>query len=74
MIKQRALAIFLSVLAVCWVLAWSLPVTTLFLGELLESRHPYKDPKDLPRADVIVVFGGKMNLSRFERAEAFLAP
>ena len=57
-IKQRALAIILSVVAICWVLAWSLPVTTLFLGGLLESRHPHKDPKDLPRADVIVVFGG----------------
>jgi uncharacterized SAM-binding protein YcdF (DUF218 family) len=63
-IKQRALAIFLSVLAVCWVLAWSLPATTLFLGGLLESRHPYKNPKDLPRADVIVVFGGKTQANR----------
>ncbi len=64
LIKQRALAIFLSVLAVCWILAWSLPATTLFLGGLLESRHPYKNPKDLPRADVIVVFGGKTQANR----------
>ena len=63
-IKQRALAIFLSVVGLCWVLAWSLPDTTLFLGGLLESRHPYKDPKDLPRADVIVVFGGQTQGNR----------
>ncbi len=63
-IKQRALAIFLSVVGICWVLAWSLPATTLFLGGLLESRHPYKDPKDLPRADVIVVFGGQTQGNR----------
>lgn len=63
-IKQRALAIFLSVVALCWVLAWSLPATTLFLGGLLESRHPYKNPKDLPRADVIVVFGGNTQANR----------
>jgi uncharacterized SAM-binding protein YcdF (DUF218 family) len=63
-IKKRALALFLSVVAVCWVLVWSLPATTLFLGGLLESRHPYKDPKDLPRADVIVVFGGKTQGNR----------
>jgi uncharacterized SAM-binding protein YcdF (DUF218 family) len=64
LIKQRALAIILSVVALCWVMAWSLPVTTLFLGGLLESRHPYKDPKDLPRADVIVVFGGQTQGNR----------
>jgi uncharacterized SAM-binding protein YcdF (DUF218 family) len=71
MIKQRAFAIFLSAVAICWVLAWSLPATTLFFGGLLESRHAYKDPKDLPRADVIVVFGGKTQANRSNWFEPF---
>lgn len=63
-IKQRVIAILLSIFAIGWVLAWSLPATSLFLGGLLESRHPYKEPKDLPRADVIVVFGGNTQANR----------
>lgn len=62
--KKHTFSIALSILAITWVLIWSLPATSLFLGGLLESRYPYKDPKDLPRADVIVVFGGNTQANR----------
>lgn len=64
LLKQTKLAIFLSTLGLLWVAAWSLPVTSLTLGGWLESKHPYKDPSQLPRADVIVVFGGNTQANR----------
>jgi len=45
-------------LGVLWVLAWSLPATSLWLGGGLEQRYPYRQPDDLPKADAIVVLGG----------------
>lgn len=45
-------------LGVLWVLAWSLPATSLWLGGALEQRYPYRQPDELPKADAIVVLGG----------------
>ena len=63
-LKQRLTGIFLIVVGLAWVLAWSLPITSLYLGGRLESQHPYKLPRDLPRADVIVIFGGNTQANR----------
>lgn len=41
-----------------WALAWSLPVTSLWLGGALENRYPHLPPADSPTADAIVVLGG----------------
>jgi uncharacterized SAM-binding protein YcdF (DUF218 family) len=57
-LKFRVTAVLLVVAGLLWVLVWSLPITSLYLGGRLESQHPYKPPRDLPRADVIVIFGG----------------
>lgn len=63
-LKLRILSIALSIIAITWVIAWSLPATSLFLGGRLESVHAYKRPQDLPQADVIVVFGGNTQANR----------
>ena len=41
-----------------WALAWSLPVTSLWLGGALENRYPHLPPAESPTADAIVVLGG----------------
>lgn len=63
-LKFRVTAVFLVVAGLLWVLVWSLPITSLYLGGRLESQHPYKLPRDLPRADVIVIFGGNTQANR----------
>ena len=63
-LKFRLSAVLLVIAGLAWVLAWSLPITSLYLGGRLESQHPYKLPRDLPRADVIVIFGGNTQANR----------
>ncbi len=41
-----------------WLLAWSLPITSLWLGGKLENHYPPPLPTDAPTADAIVVLGG----------------
>jgi uncharacterized SAM-binding protein YcdF (DUF218 family) len=64
MFNRRGLAIFISLMGIAWVGVWSLPATTLYLGSKLETRYPFKTPNELPKADVIVVFGGQTQLNR----------
>jgi uncharacterized SAM-binding protein YcdF (DUF218 family) len=44
--------------ATVWVVAWSLPATSLWLGGVLEHRYKYVPPDQLPTADAIVILGG----------------
>ena len=48
----------LIVAGLLWALAWSLPVTSVWLGGALESRYPHLSPEQSPTADAIVVLGG----------------
>lgn len=48
----------LIVAGLLWALAWSLPVTSLWLGGALEGRYPHLPPAESPTADAIVVLGG----------------
>ena len=70
-LKLRLAGVLLIIAGLTWVLAWSLPITSLYLGGRLESQHPYKLPRDLPRADVIVVFGGNTQANRTNWFEPF---
>lgn len=63
-LKFRVTAILLAIAGLVWVFAWSLPVTSLYFGGQLESQHPHQAPRDLPRADVIVIFGGNTQANR----------
>ena len=64
LVNRRVLAMLLSVFGVMWVMVWSLPVTTLWLGGALESRYPFRLPESMPQADAIVVLGGNVQNNR----------
>ena len=61
---QRRTAILLTLVGLIWVLLWSLPATTLYLGGRLENLYPYQVAETLPQADVIVVLGGNTQSNR----------
>ncbi len=58
--RWRKTGLVLALAGVAWAYAWSLPVTTLWLGGILESEYPYRAPAELPTADAIVVLGGNI--------------
>ncbi len=58
LLRWRKTAAALVAAGLIWVLAWSLPATSLWLGGALEHRYPYQDPQQAPTADAIVVLGG----------------
>lgn len=62
--QQKRTAIGLTAMGLIWVLIWSLPVTTLYLGGKLESRYPYGAPESFERADYIIVLGGNTQANR----------
>ncbi|HLR13285.1 MAG TPA: YdcF family protein [Burkholderiaceae bacterium] len=41
-----------------WLLLWSIPATSLWLGGRLEFQHPHVAARQLPQAQAIVVLGG----------------
>lgn len=63
-LKFRISAIVIATIGLIWVLVWSLPITSLYLGGRLESQYPHKTASELPRADVIVIFGGNTQANR----------
>lgn len=69
--NHRVLAICLTIVGLAWVWVWSLPVTSLYLGSRLEARYPYEPAQALPRADVIVVFGGNTQANRVNWFEPY---
>lgn len=58
LIRLRKSGTVIATAGIVWVVAWSLPATSLWLGGALESRYPYQMAPDLPKADAIVVLGG----------------
>lgn len=64
LVRLRRLGTFIIVCGLLWVAAWSLPVTSLWLGGALEQRYPYLDPQHAPTADAIVVLGGNTGNGR----------
>ena len=56
--RLRRTGAALATFGLAWVLAWSLPATSLWLGGALESRYPHLPVTELPTADAIVVLGG----------------
>lgn len=76
---RRRLATFALAAVFLWLLVWSLPLTTLVIGAPLESAY-LKDGRvpsvaAAPSADVIVLFGGGMdvNTNASDGAEMSLA-
>ncbi|HLS21253.1 MAG TPA: YdcF family protein [Paenalcaligenes sp.] len=60
--RKSAFSLFLG--AALWVLVWSLPATSLFLGGVLEQRYPHLPAEQNPTAQAIIVLGGHTAANR----------
>lgn len=60
----KRLAVCLTLFAMTWVGVWSLPITSIHFGKILEEKYAYHPPRELPRADVIIVLGGNTQANR----------
>lgn len=58
LLRWRKTGAAFALFGAAWVLAWSLPVTSLWLGGKLENYYPLPAPDEAPTADAIVVLGG----------------
>lgn len=54
--KRSGLALIFT--GILWVLIWSLPITSIIFGGMLENTYPYKPAEQYPQAEAIVVLGG----------------
>lgn len=62
--RLRKTAASIAISGVLWVVAWSLPITSILIGGYLENLHPYQPVTQLPNAEAIVVLGGHTANSR----------
>ncbi|WP_028357940.1 YdcF family protein [Brackiella oedipodis] len=58
LLKKKKLFIACVITSLVWVLAWSLPITSIMVGSYLERQYPHKNIDDIPNAQAIVVLGG----------------
>lgn len=57
-LRRRKTAALLVALAIFWVVAWSMPITSLQFGGWLEQRYAYLPAQQVPKAQAIIVLGG----------------
>jgi len=58
LLRLRRTASLFAMAGLTWVLAWSLPATSIWLGGILENAYPPADPQQTAQADAIIVLGG----------------
>lgn len=58
LLRRIKRAIIFFIVAVIWVLFWSIPASSIWLGGHLENQYPYLTAEHNPTADAIVVLGG----------------
>jgi len=58
LLRLRKTGAAFAMFGAAWLLAWSLPITSLWLGGTLENYYPPPAPTEAPTADAIVVLGG----------------
>jgi len=71
LLKRKKQAVVVLLLGALWVLAWSLPITTLVFGGYLESRYPSLPAQEYPEVDAIVVLGGHIQGNRHNWFEPY---
>lgn len=57
-IRWRRLGFLAMLSGVCWLVAWSLPMTSIKAGSYLEQQYAIASYDEVPKADAIVVLGG----------------
>ena len=60
LLRLRRAGNFAVIFGLAWALAWSLPITSIWLGGALEQRYPHLTPTAAPKAEAIVVLGGNI--------------
>ncbi|MFA5521924.1 MAG: YdcF family protein [Castellaniella sp.] len=70
-LRRRRMAALAGLIGLGWLIAWSLPATSLLLGGQLEHRYPPVPAAELPKADAIVVLGGNIARGRHNWFEAY---
>lgn len=58
LLRRFKRAFILIAIATIWVLFWSMPVASIWIGGHLENQYPYSSAEHVPSADAIVVLGG----------------
>ncbi len=58
LVRWRRLGLTLIFSGILWVLLWSLPITSIIFGGILENSYPYRPAQQYPQAEAIVVLGG----------------
>jgi len=69
--RWRWVPLTLLLIGLLWVLAWSLPATTIYSGRILEQRYPQLEASAYPKVEVIVVLGGHIQGNRINWFEAY---
>lgn len=64
LIRLRITAIFTLLAGLAWMLAWSLPITSIKAGGWLENRFELRTAYAYPEAQAIVVLGGHIQGNR----------
>lgn len=62
--QRKRAALLMTGAGLAWVVLWSLPITTLYLGGKLENMYPYHPAESQESADVIMVLGGNTQANR----------
>ena len=57
-IRYRRSGLTLIFAGILWVLIWSLPITSIVFGGILENSYPHRPAAQYPEAQAIVVLGG----------------
>lgn len=58
LLRRFKRAFILIGVAMIWILFWSMPVASIWIGGHLENQYPYSPSDHVPTADAIVVLGG----------------
>src|SRR5690606_28969495 len=58
LIRMRRSGLSLIFAGIVWVLIWSLPITSIIFGGILENSYPHRTASQYPNAQAIVVLGG----------------
>ena len=58
--RSLKLSLTIFIIAIAWLIIWSLPITAYLLGHGIERRFVEKEKFDAPKADVAIDFGGSL--------------
>jgi len=64
LIQKKRSALTLTTIGLLWILLWSLPISALYFGGLLENHYRYLGPTEAQKTDAVIVLGGNTQNNR----------